>query len=1236
MLRRIWHRMRADGAAFTWLVVVAALGGLAATLPGAAWPPALVFVVLIVASIATSAIVVPMPGGGYQTMTPIVTAAALVLFGAPATVVAMGIGIVLGNGLLHRRPVLITVFNAAQVMLATVAARFLAYIVIPSPATWTLPVLLARPEVPFTLAVISAALAFVLVSTALVSVRVAIDRRTAFLDVLSANLVLELVNTTVLFAFGTIVALVVTGVMHPSALFLSIPAAMVTVTLLMYASRRQVVDELEVLYATATEMNRSLSVGEIVQTVANGVERLVSLDILLIYLRDSARTEPHLAHYHGPGSIARAKEFPPHGITAHVLRTGRAVRVNDYERDPRRSPHADTVFGRGAVRSAIMVPITSGWDVWGAIVLAKGTRNAFTDRHERLLTTLAGQAALAIRNAHLFEDSQRQVERLAALQHLGLQAGGTLDLDEAYRHLVVQAAETLGARFAFLSLYDERNRELYGQAVYGTDEGEFKRLRTRIDADAVILYEAVKAFRDRRAVTCEDLEAAPSPCPSLQALPEASCALTVPLIKQGRPIGALTVVRTEAKPFGESEIATIEAIATQGAVAIENARLHTSMAAQLSQMEAMMSISRRLVGTQDLREIFRVIAETTHDVLGITRCALLTWDAQGNLAEAFSTGLSEEFAQAIRQQFRAGIGGFMGPGLNHLVVPDLGSDLRMGRLRAAAATEGLKAGAFIPLRSKGEVLGVLALLHDRPHDFPADQLHVAEAFAEQASVAAEHTILLAQSERRRDEVVLVNRIVGSVSASLDLTEIMRTAVTELASATGAPRVAIYRLGGSWLRLAAQTGTPALPADLPATTGLVGRVVRSGRAEHLTGPRDDPDDITRSLDATTRAAVPILLDGAAAGVILVDGTAAHPVTPQMFELLIALGQQLSVAVRNASLYEELRKAHDELQVLYEAAKSVSGTLDLHTLLDSLVSVTCRSFSYDNGTLMLVGQEASDLSVAASYGYSESITGMRIPNGVGITGWVARTGSPLMVDDVRQDSRYYRTDERTRSELAVPLIADGKVLGVFNVESSRLAAFGQRDLHMLTTLASYAVIAIQNAHLYEHAQRLAITDGLTELFNRRYLYEAMDRVIERGRRDGLPLSLIMLEIDNFKRCNDTYGHQSGDEVLRTVSMLLRRGSRPSDIVARYGGDEFMVVLPGAGKGPAQETAERLRRAVEAYPLILGTDVIATVTLSVGVATFPTDGRTVDALVEAVDQAQYIAKRSGGNKVHVAQTA
>ena len=195
------------------------------------------------------------------------------------------------------------------------------------------------------------------------------------------------------------------------------------------------------------------------------------------------------------------------------------------------------------------------------------------------------------------------------------------------------------------------------------------------------------------------------------------------------------------------------------------------------------------------------------------------------------------------------------------------------------------------------------------------------------------------------------------------------------------------------------------------------------------------------------------------------------------------------------------------------------------------------------------------------------------------------------------------------------------------------FTPADLNFLVGLGRQATIAIENARLFEKTKRLAITDGLTELYNHRYLHEAMERTLQRCRRDEQPLAVIMLEIDSFKRYNDTYGHQRGDDVLRIVADVLRKGSRTSDIVARYGGDEFMIVLPNSSKDTASEIAERLRRAVEAYPFLLGESIVTSVTLSVGVAASPDDGDTVDGLVDAVDRAQYTAKRSGGNKVYVA---
>ena len=418
-----------------------------------------------------------------------------------------------------------------------------------------------------------------------------------------------------------------------------------------------------------------------------------------------------------------------------------------------------------------------------------------------------------------------------------------------------------------------------------------------------------------------------------------------------------------------------------------------------------------------------------------------------------------------------------------------------------------------------------------------------------------------------------------------------------------------------------------------TKGVIGRVARTGKSILVADVSREREYISADPTIQAEAAVPILGDEHVIGVLNIEARADRTLSQTDLTLLETLARQLSIALRNATLYEEAKQARDELSVLYEAAKAISSSLEVESVLDNLVQVPCRAFGYEYGAILLTDDRSGDLIVEATYGSPPGTHGYRIPSGKGITGWVQRTGKAENVADVRQDVRYIGVNDRIGSEIAVPLISEGRVIGVFNVESPRKAAFGPRDMSILTTLAGYATIAIHNARLFEQTKQLAITDGLTELFNHRYLHEAMERALERCTRDGQPLALIMLEIDNFKRYNDTYGHQRGDEVLRTVADLLRKGSRTSDLEARYGGDEFMIVLPNTPKETAYDVAERLRRAVEAYPFFLGESLVTSVTLSVGVAASPEDGQTVDALVDAVDRAQYTAKRSGGNKVQVA---
>jgi diguanylate cyclase (GGDEF)-like protein len=193
------------------------------------------------------------------------------------------------------------------------------------------------------------------------------------------------------------------------------------------------------------------------------------------------------------------------------------------------------------------------------------------------------------------------------------------------------------------------------------------------------------------------------------------------------------------------------------------------------------------------------------------------------------------------------------------------------------------------------------------------------------------------------------------------------------------------------------------------------------------------------------------------------------------------------------------------------------------------------------------------------------------------------------------------------------------------------FSRQDLELLEYLASQAAVSIENADLHETVQRQAVTDELTGLSNVRELHSALDRELERSRRFGGTLGLMMLDIDDFKQVNDEYGHQQGDEVLASVASVLREHSRDIDEPARYGGEELAVILPQTDVEGAAQLAERMREAIEALTVPrVGTSGHLTVTASFGVASFPDCGHDKRSLIAAADAALYRAKRAGKNQV------
>jgi diguanylate cyclase (GGDEF)-like protein len=244
-------------------------------------------------------------------------------------------------------------------------------------------------------------------------------------------------------------------------------------------------------------------------------------------------------------------------------------------------------------------------------------------------------------------------------------------------------------------------------------------------------------------------------------------------------------------------------------------------------------------------------------------------------------------------------------------------------------------------------------------------------------------------------------------------------------------------------------------------------------------------------------------------------------------------------------------------------------------------------------------------------------------------MARTRQPAVVANTAIDSEWVDTElgQHIRSWAGAPIVARGQLLGFVSLDKLEPDFYTTLMAERLAAFAATAGLALENARLYAEQQRLAVTDGLTGIANRRQFDQVLRRELSRGARFGRPLALILLDIDDFKRFNDAYGHLAGDELLKNLAIVLGQSIRAMDSVARFGGEEFAVVLPETDTDEARQVAERLRAVVAVLPLAAGAGLI---TISLGVAMATTLDQGPEALIQAADTAMYEAKRAGKNRV------
>jgi len=356
------------------------------------------------------------------------------------------------------------------------------------------------------------------------------------------------------------------------------------------------------------------------------------------------------------------------------------------------------------------------------------------------------------------------------------------------------------------------------------------------------------------------------------------------------------------------------------------------------------------------------------------------------------------------------------------------------------------------------------------------------------------------------------------------------------------------------------------------------------------------------------------------------------TLEKIEALQDRAQQLDLENRN------LRERVTELHTFLNLSRVLSTTLNMEELFRLALHLIGRSLHVDAYSLMLLDESGKRLIVKASFGLPErGEAGRTVRLGDGISGLVAQTGQAKLVSDVSSEPRFLEVEpwwSLDGSFICVPLRIKGReAIGVLNAQKPDLSGFRLCDMDLFQSVADQVAAALENAQLYQRTRELTTRDDLTGLFNRRHFFDQLEKEVQRARRYTRSFSLLMLDLDDFKRYNDTYGHLKGDEGLKEVARLLLATTRRSDLVARFGGEEFVVILPEIKKAAAAVVAEKIRIAVEQHAFA-GRDgqPEGKMAVTIGVAAYPNDSEDGLALVDLADRALYAGKELGGNRVSV----
>ncbi|HEX7950446.1 MAG TPA: GAF domain-containing protein [Candidatus Limnocylindrales bacterium] len=730
----------------------------------------------------------------------------------------------------------------------------------------------------------------------------------------------------------------------------------------------------------------------------------------------------------------------------------------------------------------------------------------------------------------------------------------------------------------------------------------------------------------------------------------------LPVVPDGRPELAIAIPGPEG-PWGVLLIAG----ETAGSLGPHDLEAAKACAAGLG---ALVSVTRRGVEIDHLRhraEALRRVASDIGSRLDLNRiltglvdhamvlfegdaAAVFLQRSDGTVAAEVSRGLSNEYLNSLRSFPARSLPAAAIQANRPLFSVGYRDDPRGADVRAAVIQEGFDTLCTAPLRDGSAVLGLLNIYHDRPHPWTETDLETISELADQAGVA----IRAAQDYDRMATWAAQLQSIQQLGTRLNrlsgVTEIGLAIATELRQLIDYHNVRVYRLDGQELipvAIQGQVGeyVDETPDQLRVTLGqgITGWVAVNRVAQNLGDAAADPrsntipgteDDLDESM-----LLAPMLFDDQVLGVLVLSKLGLNQFSDDDLRLLVIYASFAAQAMANADATERLRDQSLALErqlrsqrELLQITESILTTLDARAVLESITERLGGLISCDNIAIEVADPASGLLTPLTAHGVHRAFyMEPRAAGETGVATWVVEHNEPVYIRDETSDPRVnHRNDDEPNdgSLIVVPLRNRGGAIGVLTIE--RLGAgntFSYDEFELVQLFAAQVSIALQNAEVFQAVQVRARTDGLTGLLN----HSTFEEWLARAVREGNKFSLIMLDLDDFRDVNNGLGHQAGDDLLRRIASGLVRAGRDSDLVFRYGGDEFAFLLPHTDGDGARHVAERARHAVRS--------TWRPMSASIGLATYPTDGATPAEVLRAADRACYVATRGGRARIATA---